>query len=99
MRKLRNVAHYSRIIAKETGLPKWKVHLVLMFAWTNIARMIARGEEIRLTGFGRIYFLKEPLKDERPIDTETLDAHRRHLLDLAQRVEPVRFQADDLLDG
>jgi hypothetical protein len=98
MRRLLNVAHYSRIIAKETGRPRWKVHLVLMFAWTNIMRMISRGEEVKLTGFGRIYFLKEPLKDEQPVNAEALDAHRRQLLELAQRIEPRKVSGSDFID-
>lgn len=58
MRRVRKVSDYAKIIAKETGLPKWKVHLVLMFAWKNVVYMISRGEELRIKGFGRIYIDK-----------------------------------------
>jgi nucleoid DNA-binding protein len=55
MKRFRNTEYYARIIAKEEGLPLWKVKLVLLFGWKNIVNMMARGEEVRLKGFGRIY--------------------------------------------
>lgn len=55
MGRKRNVSYYARIIAKEEGIPIWKVKLVLLFSWKNIVYMMSRGEEVRLKGFGRIY--------------------------------------------
>lgn len=56
----RNVGHYAKIIAKETGYPLWKVHIVLMFGWRNIIRMIERQEDVRIKRFGKLYIDKSP---------------------------------------
>lgn len=64
MRKNRNVAHYAGIISKETGIPRWKVHLTLMIAWWRICRAIYLGQEVRIKGFGRIYFTKNLVQDD-----------------------------------
>lgn len=54
-----NVDHYSKRIAKEMGLPKKVIHKVLMHMTQQLCSKIARGEEVRIKGFGRIYFLKK----------------------------------------
>jgi nucleoid DNA-binding protein len=59
MRRKITVKEYSRRIARESGLPLWKVHLVLMLGWRNIITMIEHGQEVRITGFGRFYYKKE----------------------------------------
>ena len=58
MRRRRNVLHYSKIIAGETGLPIWKVHLTLMIGWRHILRMMRNQEDVRLKGLGRLYVQK-----------------------------------------
>lgn len=55
----RNVAHYAKLIAKEHGLPINVVHKVLMHMTQQLCSKIARGEEVRIKRFGRIYFLKK----------------------------------------
>lgn len=73
----RNLSDYVSEVARITGHPKWKVKLVLLFAWKNIVRTIEKGEEIRYTGLGRIYFIKrrdmELADAKRRIENETLD--------------------------
>lgn len=56
-RKL-NVAHYAKIIAKERGMPVWKVHIVLMFAWLNVVTMMRDKQDIRFKNFGKIFYDK-----------------------------------------
>lgn len=94
MRQKRNVAYYAAIIAKETGIPRWKVHLTLMFAWQNVCTALYKGEEVRLKKFGRIYFTKNktdnhgthhPRPDQKRIGPE-------HLL------EPLQPRKDPWLD-
>jgi nucleoid DNA-binding protein len=62
MFKNRNVRHYAGIIAKERGLPEIRVRKALMFMMMNLCKMIERGEDVRIKGFGRIYFEKFPHK-------------------------------------
>ena len=54
----RNVRHYAKILAKKHGLPVTVVHDTLMRMTQRMCSMIARGEEIRIKGFGRIYYDK-----------------------------------------
>lgn len=62
MRKQRNVRHYTKRIAKETGLSQWKVHLVLMGGWKGILHSMKQQHDVRLKGLGRLYIQKEPRK-------------------------------------
>lgn len=90
MRSMRNVAYYSKLVSKQTGIPRWKVHLVLMFAWNNIIKMLSRSEEIKLKNFGRIYFNKHP-------DAENVAAYltREPGESTAQLPEPRKGLFDD----
>lgn len=56
--KKRNVAYYSKRIAKDTGLSEKVVHAVLMRMTQNLCTQIYRGNEIRIKKFGRIFFRK-----------------------------------------
>ena len=92
MRKLRRVSEYSKRVAEKTGYPQPLVHLVLMFAWRNIITMIEKGEEVRLKGFGRIYFQKPP--DARNIArTGAAEADRKRT---PKPIEPRRGALDHL---
>lgn len=58
MRRKRTLKDYSRIIAKEERLKERDVRNLLMLGWMNIIRAMEKGEEVRVKGFGRIYFGK-----------------------------------------
>ncbi len=62
MRKKKNVRHYSKRIAKETGLPEEVVHKILMHGWKNVLGSIKRKEDVALQGFGRIWTVKKPVR-------------------------------------
>ena len=58
MRRKRTLKDYSRTIAKEEGLKEKDVRDLLMLGWMNIIRAMEKGDEVRIKGFGRIYFGK-----------------------------------------
>lgn len=69
MRRKRTVKDYSKLIAAEEGLAEWRVRLILMFGWMNILQMFKKGQEIKVLGFGRIYFEKTAKHEKHEIGT------------------------------
>lgn len=60
----KNVEHYSKRVAEEAGMPKKDVHQILSYMMRNLCKMIERGEDIRIKGFGRIYFEKRRTNEQ-----------------------------------
>lgn len=52
------VSSYTHELAKKHGMKEKDVRKLLVWAVRNMCKMIERGEEVRIKGFGRIYFNK-----------------------------------------
>jgi len=52
------VASYTKRLAKKYGMSEKDTRRMLTWAVRNMCHMIERGEEVRIKGFGRIYFNK-----------------------------------------
>jgi len=53
------VSDYTHAIAEKHGMKEKDVRKLLVWAVRNMCKMIERGEEVRIKGFGRIYFNKK----------------------------------------
>ena len=88
MRRKRTLKDYSRTIAKEEGLKEKDVRDLLMLGWMNIIRAMERGEEVRIKGFGRIYFGKTTKYGRKREEERSTDSNRTdldHLLEQSKR--------------
>lgn len=52
------VNDYVKELAERHDLSQKQVRQLLMWMTRNLCHLIERGEEVRIKGFGRIYFLK-----------------------------------------
>ena len=52
------VRDYVKAIAEKHGVTEEQARKVLTWMASNMAKMIEDGEEIRIKGFGRVYFNK-----------------------------------------
>lgn len=52
------VSTFSSGLAEKHGLKEKDVRKMITWAIMNICKMIENGEEIRIKGLGRIYFIK-----------------------------------------
>lgn len=98
----RNVRYYSEIIAKETGMPHWVVHRILMFAWKHICRKISRKEDVKLPLLGTLYFEKKPRYIKKQNKNADSQEHHTTIGDthgIAQKVERRADPWDDQPGG
>lgn len=59
----RNVQYYSKILAVKYGISKKDATRVLLRAFKKMASQLKKGNDVRIPGFGHIYFNKEAWSD------------------------------------